>query len=405
MFGRLKRIDPLTNTGQVSFATPRINAALGQTPGQTLEIGRSAQGQTITIPTKRLASHLVVTGQPGVGKTTFVTGLVQDLVSQGISVVIFEPAKVEYADALHEQGLNPQLMEVFGDDGRADTKPLQVNPFAVDVTCRPRVWIQAVSEAMQDAFGLHEQPLPMYLNALIARLYREKKIDMSAIVQNSSAQWPSVVNFLTSVSPYVEEETCAGKEVSSNVRGALTLRGRTMCQSPALGTKRGIMAQDLLNFGGGVKILQLADLGREIGSFVGMIILLRAMQKSRTLGKRGLHTVFILEEAHSLLVDYLTGQETLFAREYESCIAEQRAAGIGYVTVEQRPSLLPSGVLANSVSKIAFASSHNNDREAIAGALGLTDEQKRRIGALNVGQALFQTIGMDGAQTVCVRNR
>lgn len=93
----------------------------------------------------------------------------------------------------------------------------------------------------------------------------------------------------------------------------------------------------------------------------------------------------------------------MFSRVYESALAEMRASGIGFITVDQRPSLLPSGVLANSVTKIAFASTHGEDRSAIGSALGLSDEQVRRFGGLREGEALFSTAGSEGAGVVRLR--
>ena len=124
-----------------------------------------------------------------------------------------------------------------------------------------------------------------------------------------------------------------------------------------------------------------------------MLLLLRVMRASRSLGARPLHTVFVVEEAHSLLIDQMSGQPTTFARLYESALAELRAVGIGFATVDQRPALLPAGVLSNSVTKLALASTHGDDRNAIAKALALSEPQEQRFGSLSTGEALLQTAG------------
>ena len=49
----------------------------------------------------------------------------------------------------------------------------------------------------------------------------------------------------------------------------------------------------------------------------------------------------MVEEAHSLLIDQMSGQPTTFARLYESALAELRAAGIGFATVDQRYEKVP----------------------------------------------------------------
>ncbi len=202
--------------------------------------------------------------------------------------------------------------------------------------------------------------------------------------------WPTAGDLLRAVEPYVRAECLASAEIQANVRGALTLRARALSDTPALNAEHGLLARDLM---GGNHVIQLAQLGDEVGAFAGMVLLARLLRASRDLGARPLHTVLIVEEAHALLTDRRTGETTLFGRMYEQALAELRASGIGIVTVEQRPSLLPAGVLANSVTRVCFASAHAHDREAVGKALGLTDYQQRLIGSLEPGTALVATAG------------
>ena len=55
--------------------------------------------------------------------------------------------------------------------------------------------------------------------------------------------------------------------------------------------------------------------------------------------------------------------------------------------------MLPAGVLSNSVTKLALASTHGDDRNAIAKALALSEPQEQRFGSLSTGEALLQTAG------------
>ena len=239
---------------------------------------------------------------------------------------------------------------------------------------------------------MKEQPLPLHLRALTERLYRLRHIDANRFA-GSNTDWPTVRDFLTQIQPYLKEETCLSAKLTQDLAGALTSRGRALCQNPAFTVKHGLAANDLLSFGAHAKVLQLSDLGPSDGAFVGMLLLLRVMRASRSLGARPLHTVFVVEEAHSLLIDQMSGQPTTFARLYESALAELRAAGIGFATVDQRPALLPAGVLSNSVTKLALASTHGDDRNAIAKALALSEPQEQRFGSLSTGEALLQTAG------------
>lgn len=412
MFGsKLGKLNPL-ESGQVVRASSPVFAARAHTlstgaqpptlretaralargaspqSGERIALGHSDSGPC-AIDVRVLASHLCVTGQPGMGKTTAMVRLIAQLVGCGISVVVLEPAKVEYADALHRAGVPATAL---GFDGESGTATLQTNPFLVDERVLPRVWIQDACTCLEDVYGLKEQPLPLHLRALTERLYHLRRIDANRFA-SSSTDWPTVRDFLMQIQPYLKEETCLSAKLTQDLAGALTSRARALCQNPAFAVKRGLTANDLLSFGGRAKVLQLSDLGPNDGAFIGMLLLLRIMRASRSLGSRPLHTVFVVEEAHSLLIDQASGQPTTFAHLYESALAELRAAGIGFATVDQRPALLPAGVLSNSVTKIALASTHGDDRNAIAKAFALSDSQEQRFGGLGTGKALLQTAG------------
>ena len=384
---RLGRLDPL-------------EAGCGLPGGGLLEheVRIGAQGSAgPCVPLSRFSQNVVITGQPGMRKTTLASCLIEQLVEGGVGVVVLEPAKTEYAANL--RGRVPLV--AYGEDGGFFAERLRVNPFAVDASVRPAVWLEDVSNAIVDSFGMAEQPLPLHLQSLIRAWSREKGIP-TADPARGSESWPTMKDFLMQIGPYIEKETCSGKEVEQNIHGALVKRGRSMAEIPALCAARGILASDLVD-AGGVTVLQLSDIGPNSGLFAGMVLLLRMIRSARALGGRPLHTVVVLEEAHSLLVDAMTGEPTMFSRVYESALAELRASGIGFVTIDQRPSLLPSGVLANSVTKIAFASTHGEDRSAMGMAMGLSEAQIRRFGGLREGEALFSTVGIEGAEvaTLC----
>lgn len=374
----------------VSAASARPLASSGFSQPGGIYLGRLETGVDLCLAPAALCRHLVVTGANGTGKTTFTSGIVRQLVAAGIPVAVMEPAgKVEYGQLL---GDLPGV-RVLGEG--EDAEPLRVNPFEVDAGVRPRVWAQMLTDCLVSAYDLEEGPLPLHTQALVERLYRRQGISLLAAARGGEP-WPSARDLLAEVPGYMEEETCAGPEVTANVHGALRLRASRMASSPGFAAARGIGPRDLL--ARGARVLQLSDLGAADGEFAGMVLLARlhclARQLARTPGARPGRPrgVIIVEEAHVLLCDD-HGEPTRFALLYERALAELRSCGIGLVTVEQRPSLLPAGVLANSVTQVHFMNRQADDREAAARALGLTPEQTWELGRLACGEALVVTEG------------
>ena len=158
--------------------------ARGASPqsGERIALGHSDSGPC-AIDVRVLASHLCVTGQPGMGKTTAMVRLIAQLVGCGISVVVLEPAKVEYADAMRRAGVPATAL---GFDGESGTATLQTNPFLVDERVLPRVWIQDACTCLEDVYGLKEQPLPLHLRALTERLYRLRRIDANRFANSNT---------------------------------------------------------------------------------------------------------------------------------------------------------------------------------------------------------------------------
>jgi energy-coupling factor transporter ATP-binding protein EcfA2 len=383
MFRRkLSRLDPLGP----SAADTMIRALPAS--GGAISLGADQAGAMRVLPVGQFAKNVAVTGSPGSGKTTLSASMASQLADSGVNVIILEPAKREYAGLL-----GAQVRSLYSYD---DT---DVNPFAVDPGVRVNTWIERLTMCMADAYAAtQEESGRVYLEGLVRRLYRINGIDADAVATGRES-WPTVQDFLQQVEPYMDQETCSGGEVSANIRGYLTSRGRAMAQCRAIRSAGpGLLARPLT--AGGLSVVQLGEFGYGSGRFLAMVLLMRIVETARAGGPRPLHTVVITEEAHSLFINDLTGAPTMFSHLYTSALAELRSSGVGFVTVDQRASLLPSGCLANSVTKLCFSCSHGDDRAQVKAALGLSEEQAMRLSSLYVGQALFATQGSMGADVI-----
>lgn len=346
-------------------------------------VGRLGTGAAWALPLKSFCRHLVVTGTTGMGKSHLTGSIVRQLIAAGVPAAVLEPtSKTEYA---HLVGDMPGV-EVMGD--APGVVPFEENPFQVDQGVRPRVWAQDLTDCMVSAYGLAEQPLPLHTRALIERLYRHAGVDLSAAAPGH-VPWPAAEDLVSEIPAYLAEETCAGAEVTANVQGALTLRATAIAANRSLSARRGLCAREVLCPGG--HVLQLGDLGGADGAFAAMLIIAR-LRRVAYAGppppRDRPRAVVVVEEAHALFRD-ARGEFTPFARLFVSAMAELRAAGIGFVVVEQRPSLLPTDVFAHAVTQVHFASRQADDREAVERALGLSGVQGRAMGRMGVGEAVM----------------
>ena len=361
-------------------------------------LGRTATGAQVALPLASFCRHLVVTGATGMGKSYLTQMIARQLVVQGVGVTVIEPtSKTEYARLI---GDLPGV-RILGDAPGAE--PVALNPFQVDSGVRPRVWVQDLADCLVSAYGLGEQPLPLHVRALIERLYRTHAIDLLAPAA-AGGSWPSAVDFRHGIDGYLASETCAGPEVTANVRGALTLRADALASSPALSARRGILARDLLD--GSCRVLQLGDLGGAEAAFAGMLLIARIRRAAYAAGAGGAartggrpRTVVIVEEAHALLRD-ARGELTPFARLFSSAMAELRAAQVGFEVVDERASLLPTDVLAHAVTQLHLANRQADDRDAVARALGLAVEQERAFARMGVGEAVMVSSGAPAPELV-----
>ena len=369
-------------------------SAAGFSRSGEIYLGRTATGADFALPLEALCRHVVVTGATGMGKSHLAKSMVRQLIAAGISVAVLEPtSKAEYAQSLCDIPGVRVTGELPG------LRRLRINPFQVDAGVRPRVWIQDLVDCLVSAYGLSEQPLPLHVRALIERLYRQHDVDLDASA-STGGSWPCARDFEREIDAYMMEQTCSGPEVTANVRGALKLRASSLAGAPVFSAPDGMVARTLM--GSCSWVMQLGEMGGADAAFAGMLLIARLRRATYDVNPGSLRAprlVVAVEEAHSLLRDG-EGRLTPFARLFSSCMAELRGAGVGFMVIEQRPSLLPGDVLAHAVTQVHFSNRQADDLDAVSRALGLTEGQERAFRRMGVGEAVVVCPGARAPELV-----
>jgi hypothetical protein len=119
-----------------------------------------------------------------------------------------------------------------------------------------------------------------------------------------------------------------------------------------------------------------------------------------------LHHLAIFEEAHRILraapqsVLGTANPQAKMGEMFADILAEIRAYGQGLAIIDQVPAKLIPDAIKNTNLKIVHRLVASDDRDAMASALALTEDQSKVIARLKVGQAIVSGIQDDMASWV-----
>ena len=222
------------------------------------------------------------------------------------------------------------------------------------------------------------------------------------VVKYAHARGVSVegeLGVLAGVEDYVAHHARYGPEVRQNLTGALELRAETMT-SGALGRvfadPFGMTAKQLLTV---PTVLELADFSEEATAFLMNILMFRFQSYLQRLPESSaLQRLIVLEEAHNVFRK-TDAEDSALARSnlaFDKMFAEIRASGTGLVLSDQRPSLMPDSVMANTAVKLCLGMDSGEDRGCMGSVMDLSVLQRRALHAFRPGECLMTVRGTHG---------
>ena len=352
------------------------------------------------IPLEGLLCHSAVFGASGTGKTTTVMRILTEAYQkQGIPFVVLEAAKKEYAALIGEI---PELrVYTPGTDGL----PLQWNPLQPEDGTLIENHAAAVVRALMAATG-GEHPIPEAYEGLLREVYRKSGWEYGQMAYTDPAKpFPTFRDVLDQVDGYIAGHAPYGPEVRQNLTAALKLRSETM-YAGALGRlfhcSSGLTARELLE---APTVIELSDFSEQSVTFLMSLLLYRFQCYAAQLPpEHTLKRLIVVEEAHNVfqktrLEDSGRGQNN---RAVEKMLAEIRSSGTGMILSDQRPSIMPEALLANTAVKMVHAMESEEDREAVGGPMDLTPYQRRKIREFQPGECAVSLRGKSGVQHVQV---
>ncbi len=363
---------------------------------QGAAVGRTIEDGTPTVfPYGNLLSHLAVCGSSNTGKTNLVMKLLTRIWSeQRIPFVVLEAAKKEYCGLL---GSIPEL-QVYTPG--ADGLLLQINPLRPENGTLVENQAAAVSRAIAAATGA-EHPIPEAMEGLLKQTYRRFGWEYGMLAYTDPDRpFPTVRDLMAGVEDYIAANAQYGPEVRQNLTAALKLRCSWLAEG-ALGrmfaSPAGMTAQDLIST---PTVIELEDLNEESTAFLMNILLFRLQSYLQGLPSSSqLQRLLVVEEAHNVFRRTLSEDSSLAKSNlaFDKLFAEVRSSGSGIILSDQRPSLLPDSVMANTSIKACFALSSESDRRVIGDAMGLSDPQQRELNTFGIGECVVSVRGHRGA--------
>lgn len=354
--------------------------------------------QRICISKEELTKHTFITGSTGSGKSNTIYKLLERLDKDGVSFLVIEPAKGEYAEVLGKK----EGVVTYGTNPNIPNKHLlQINPFRFPKHTHILEHLDRLVEIFNVCWPLYAA-MPAILKDSVERAYVSAGWDIEKSTNKYSDNlFPTFADVVKQIKVVLSES-----DYSSDNKGDYTGALVTRLKSLTNGINGLIFSADDISdselFDGNT-IVDLSRVGSSETKALIMGIMVLKLQEyrmeQRALGASlndGLKHVTVVEEAHNLLKRTSTSQSNeganLIGKSVEmlaNSIAEMRTYGEGFVIADQSPGLLDMSVIRNTNTKIILRLPDLSDRELVGKASGLTDNQIIELAKLEKGTAVI----------------
>ncbi|MBL7162403.1 MAG: ATP-binding protein [Anaerolineales bacterium] len=391
--------------------------------GNLLEGGEEIPGLGYDIDLDSLTRHIFITGITGSGKSNTCRRILTEMMESGKNFLVIEPAKDEYVQlalAYNQAGTFDRQIAVYmpgrGEWGGQPLEQLHLNPFDIvqipGATTQVMPHMDRLKSIFNASFPMYEI-LPVILEEALVDLY-DSQGWLDETLPPDGIGRPTLEQLHNRISGLVR-----GKGYEERITANITAALRTRIGSLLRGWKGKLFDQpfstpwaDLFDR---PVVVNLQYLGDDADKCFTMALLLNFMYEYRqaqheSLGSpesSELRHLAIIEEAHRVLrsapqrADSANPQAKM-GEMFADILAEMRAYGQGMAIIDQVPAKLVPDAIKNTNLKIIHRLVAADDRQAMAGALALDEDQAKVIARLKVGQAIVCGIQDDMASWVKV---
>jgi len=364
------------------------------------------------IEKRKMCSHLLVSGTTGVGKSTAIICLIQQIHQRRIPFAVIEPVKTEYRNLKTLRNDPDKTVRQLAEEleiytpGDESISPFRLNPLEI----RPGLSMDEHAGNLLSCFMAAmpvSGPLPALLGESLERVYEDFP----------DRNNPPTVNDLIATSRRVLEEKEYSSETRSDIMTALEVRlGIFTRLSPGkvFQCKNSVPGIDHL-----MKVPAVIEFDKfpQKQVCLPVLFLLTSFREYFKTVPQKKHEnnpryVIIIEEAHNIVGSSShaspspdVADPASAASEYVCrMLAELRALGVMIVIVDQFPSSIAPEVIKSTASKLAFNQVAKTDREELAAAMLLGQTATEDLARLKTGEAFFFTESYDKARKLITIN-
>lgn len=318
----------------------------------------------------RLKEHILIAGRSGAGKTNLAFVVMRGLMDNGIKVLALDWKRSYRKMVKVRKDLRVYTI------GR-NVAPFRFNPLIPPEGCEPGLWIKLIVDIIAGAYLGGEGVISLLISGL-DHLYSE-----AGAYDGTVRKWPTIVELLA----WLRKAKLKGRAAMWQASAERILQAMIHGEfGKVLNARDNSHIAELLNHNVVLEMDGLAsDSDRTL--FSGALTLYLYRYRLAKGEQQKLTNMIILEEAHNLLHKKSSeSKESVL----ETSIRMIREYGLGYVFIDQLPSLLSVVAFANSYATIALNQKLSGDIRSMSGAMNLTEEQRDALNSLRIGTAVVK---------------
>ena len=339
-----------------------------------------------------LVTHLLATGASGSGKTVTLAHILKQLWEKfAIPFLVLVPILNPYRILFQLGGRLARDLRVYTPG--CGLSPWQFNPFEVPAGVVIGIHISRLMTAFAGAIEM-VGPLESLIGQAIEKAYRAKGLRPTDVGQ-SDMHWPVMRDVVRAMRQIMAEGGYIG-EVRMNIQAAIENRFVPLCEglvgqvfsaprsNPSIGELRRHPV-----------MIELASLNPVEQNLLNLFCVNAQRQEAEREGpSKSLRHFLLIEEAGNLLGVH-TPRQTTEGRADPSehnkrmlmkILTEARDLGQGIGMIHQNPADLPPTILKNAQIKLAHRTVEREEREILAGVMGLSDAECEDLMRLRPGE-------------------